>query len=73
MNQKIRLRQLLANGDGRLICLTRYHSIFVKFIHTLIGYESFQGILYPSRCNGRAPSASTFSPYYQVSDFGQPL
>ena len=36
--KKIRLRQLAANGDGRLIRLTRYHSIFVNLIHTLIGY-----------------------------------
>ena len=41
MIQKIRLRQPAANGDGRLIRLTRYHSIFVNLIHTLIGYGFF--------------------------------
>ena len=39
--KKIRLRQPAANGDGRLIRLTRYHSIFVNLIHTLIGYGFF--------------------------------
>ena len=44
---KIRLRQPAANGDGRLIRLTRYHSIFVNLIHTLIGYGFFLLFLEP--------------------------
>ena len=76
--KKIRLRQPAANGDGRLIRLTRYHSIFVNLIHTLIGYGFFintiiEPYILPAVTVGlRLRLLSDFLKN-QTSDFGQPL
>ena len=73
MIQKIRLRQPAANGDGRLIRLTRYHSIFVNLIHTLIGYGFLsEPYILPAVTVGlRLCLLSCLK--NQASDFGQPL
>ena len=71
--KKIRLRQPTANGDGRLIRLTRYHSIFVNLIHTLIGYGFLsEPYILPAVTVGlRLRLLSCLK--NQTSDFGQPL